>query len=1112
MALGSQVTVAQLMVLLRANTAQYDRAMTGAMGTTQKFFRMTATQATQLGRAWSYSVTLPLAIAGAAAVKTSLDFNRSMTKIAALTGLPASAVQGLEKEMESLSSTTAQTQNELAEAAYFIASSGFRNFSKGGDGLKILEMSAQGAMVGMGEAMEVADLLTSVMNAYGAENINAAQTMDILTAAVREGKAEPEEFARAMGRGLAVAQASGVEFNELAATVAALSASGISAQRGITYFEAVLRDLQKPSKAGAEALDVLKISADDVREALSRDFLGTLQNLRKEFDANGLQLRDLFKNSRAYNAVLDLTGEKLEEVDGIFKRVRKSVGDFNASIRITAESDAYKAQQALTDMNTALKDFGDALWPIVQRFARVLAMLAKGFSALPAPLQGFIGYVVTAIALFGPFLLLWVKYRIAVLRVIVPLKTLGVAAATSSAHLSGMSKAAHFAGYALGKLRIAATLAKAAISVGLFVALDMIIGKLMEAKQRSEDLAASFSEAIEGGPKDLGKQIRVLERDLKAISRPDLGEQLWGSGNFFGTSEYGRALDRVEALKGAIESLGIAAEEQTGSQQQATLATAEYMARVKELHDLRTKDQSLIGGLTVSSEDLTEAEEAMNEARVQAIALVKEYGEEIGMTAPEIEKLTGNLGNLGTETEKVDRSTQMMTGHISAYLRLNREDWQKWRDEIVGAVSSFEGVLGEVLGNLKLTGNKIADTFEDQFEHMDEFVQKMREAAGKMPKSLFVQLLQQGPSDPKGAVHFLDHYLDEDTTRKRINQSIRGLDRLGGFMGTTVGRIDQYGMNAFSPLADSARKHVKLARDRIVDLEARRSALLALMRAEPGMNRKVIDKIDEEIDAQQRRIRRLEGVKDGVGNLERALEGNKSAADDATVAMDGWSTAVAAGVEEAERLNEKMRPLLTMLGELQGASNVSFSFSGPEGAPTAAGLFGGSAASMANMAIAGVPGDQVISSLYRPWDTGSFHADPNNPAADIAGANLPGVFGFLLQHFAGAVRELIYGHTIVEKGRIGFYAPSDHFDHVHVADQGGMFKGPGLVRIGAIDEAVFRPAKKIGDGGGGDTYNITVHAGTMSDEKRVAREIVRVIEDRERLHARQSRVRLRSGG
>ena len=96
--------------------------------------------------------------------------------------------------------------------------------------MEVLEASAKGAAVGLGQTKVVADAATSAVNAYGAENLSGSAAVDVLTAAVREGKVEADRLAPAIGKAIPVASAMGIEFHEVAAAIASMTRTGTDAR------------------------------------------------------------------------------------------------------------------------------------------------------------------------------------------------------------------------------------------------------------------------------------------------------------------------------------------------------------------------------------------------------------------------------------------------------------------------------------------------------------------------------------------------------------------------------------------------------------------------------------------------------------------------------------------------------------------------------------------------------------------------------------------------------------------------------------------------------------------------------------------------------------------
>lgn len=105
----------------------------------------------------------------------------------------------------------------------------------------------------------------------------------------------------------------------------------------------------------------------------------------------------------------------------------------------------------------------------------------------------------------------------------------------------------------------------------------------------------------------------------------------------------------------------------------------------------------------------------------------------------------------------------------------------------------------------------------------------------------------------------------------------------------------------------------------------------------------------------------------------------------------------------------------------------------------------------------------TVTSTYRPGavTAAGYRSDHAvyGRAADLAGppAAMARLWAYLVET-AGLWKQAIYRHSIVEGGRVGHYAPSDHFDHVHVARRGvGDYSGGprlALAAAGPVEQHV----------------------------------------------------------
>ena len=389
--------------ILTADSTRLTKELKKAKAGLKKF----SESATKAGRSMTTGLTLPLAGAAAGAVKAAVGFETSMTQIQSLVGLSAETVQGFEQDVKRLSGETAQAPKDLADAMFFITSAGLR----GADAVDVLEASAKAAAIGLGDTATVADLATSALNAYGAENLSAVQATDTMVAAVREGKLEASELAGSMGRVLPIASAMGVQFNEVGAAFAALSRTGTNAAEAATQIRGILASLLRPTKQSEEAMASLGLSSADLRTQIREEgLLATLKTLAERFDGQSEAAAAVFGNIRALSGVMDLMGANVETTEQIFANMADTTGMLGEAFGVVSETSGFKLQQAMADIKAALIDVGDVLIPVIvpaiQSLAGFVKDLADRFAGMSSVTQNTIVGFAGIAAVAGPLLLL----------------------------------------------------------------------------------------------------------------------------------------------------------------------------------------------------------------------------------------------------------------------------------------------------------------------------------------------------------------------------------------------------------------------------------------------------------------------------------------------------------------------------------------------------------------------------------------------------------------------------------------------------------------------------------------------------------------------------------
>lgn len=306
------------------------------------------------------ALAVPAALAGiaAAGLKVAKDvsdafvpFEESLTRITTLVGVAKPEVEALGQAVLGLAPAVGRGPLELADALFFITSAGQR----GTVALATLEASAKAAALGLGETQTVADAATSAMNAYGEENLSAADAVGILVKAVEQGKLEASSLAQSIGAVIPLASEAGVSFNEVAAALAAVSRTGLDASEGATALRGLLSTIIAPGKQAQTVLAEFGLSAEDLRAAIRDDgLLGALDLLRVTFGDNIEALSSVIPNIRALTGFLSLTGSQAETTAAIFGELADVTGVLDERFSQVEETQAFRRQQADAERMTIL--------------------------------------------------------------------------------------------------------------------------------------------------------------------------------------------------------------------------------------------------------------------------------------------------------------------------------------------------------------------------------------------------------------------------------------------------------------------------------------------------------------------------------------------------------------------------------------------------------------------------------------------------------------------------------------------------------------------------------------------------------------------------------------
>lgn len=447
--------------------------------------------------------------AASQSVINQVEFVRTFEKIENITGITRAEVDKLRSSINALSSATGKGPQELAEGFYFIASAGL----KGAQATEVLTQAAKASAVGLGETKDIAKSITAVLNAYGAENISAAQAANQLFVAVREGGAEASEVAGVFGRIVGISKEMGVSFAEVGASVATFTRVGVGADEAVTALRGTLSTLLKPDKQSREAIEGLAgafgrvtMSAADLRQEIKdRGLADVLITIVKATNGNVEALGHLFPNIRSLAGVLANAGSQADAYREILGKMTTDTTALADGFTNVSQSASFKWDQLKAQFQQLSLTLGAALLPGVQAFAAALASID------PSELHDLGTSVATSLSALGEILKVVIAHFDAFKAVVTGLILLKFGAALS-AWVAGLGTASVAAETATGTFAVMGT-SISAIAAPIAIAVSALLFLSNKAKEYSRDTQKEIEDMVRGA-EAAGKRLEMLRGNL----------------------------------------------------------------------------------------------------------------------------------------------------------------------------------------------------------------------------------------------------------------------------------------------------------------------------------------------------------------------------------------------------------------------------------------------------------------------------------------------------------------------------------------------------------------------------------------------------------------------
>lgn len=367
-------------------------------------------QITSVGTSLTTGLTLPIAGAGVAIGKTTIDFSRGMGDVASLLPGNTERIEALRDAVMELGVESGTNLNDVSRGLYQTLSA----FGDTADTAKILATNVEAARAGAASVPEAIALTSAVTKAYGDTSAAAVrQVADLGIETVRLGQTTLPELAASIGAVTPLTKALGIEQTELFGVMSTFTGVTGGASEVATQLRGVLQSIMAPTDAATKAIERGGFASG---EALVKQegLAGATEFLVDAAKRAGVPLAEMIPSIEGQTIALGLAGPQAKAYADNVKELGESQGAtkdaFEASTTGVGEA-AFAWDQAKTKAQALLITLGEGLGPAVLDLVEMAGPLvdkvsgwAEAFANADPAVQKVVVVLGALLAAAGPVL------------------------------------------------------------------------------------------------------------------------------------------------------------------------------------------------------------------------------------------------------------------------------------------------------------------------------------------------------------------------------------------------------------------------------------------------------------------------------------------------------------------------------------------------------------------------------------------------------------------------------------------------------------------------------------------------------------------------------------
>lgn len=286
------------------------------------------------------------------------EFQLAVGRIANIAQGPGSAIAELTDELRDLSVELGRPSAEVTEAAFEALQNDLGTTQ---ETMELLRGAANDlSLVTGGTLAQSVNSLTSVLKAYNLEIDQADDVTDIFFTAIDKGRITLEELESSLGKVTPLAAALNIPFEQVAASLAAITQSGTNAAVAQTQLRNIFAKLIKPT----ETLDAVftKLGVDTFQDLIERSgsFQTALTDIADALGNDERAIAKAFGTIRGQLGVFNLLANEGQIFSETLEAMAERAGRAAEGAASIDELDARDSQRAFAELDRTFEELGES--------------------------------------------------------------------------------------------------------------------------------------------------------------------------------------------------------------------------------------------------------------------------------------------------------------------------------------------------------------------------------------------------------------------------------------------------------------------------------------------------------------------------------------------------------------------------------------------------------------------------------------------------------------------------------------------------------------------------------------------------------------------------------